>query len=163
MNRHTLTPEGFDRISLELKHCKEVKRAAIVRDIEEARAHGDLSENSEYDDAKERQSLYEGRINLLESVCAAADIIDVTKLPQNGRVVFGTTVVLEEVDSGITRTWRVVGEPETDVENGCISFKSPVAKAMIGRSVGDEVVVPAPGGRRTWEILDVKYLGPSES
>lgn len=163
MSRYPITPEGYERMSKELKHQKGVVRLQIVRDIEEARAHGDLSENSEYDDAKERQSLCDQRIRFLESVVAAAEIIDVKKLPQTGRVVFGTTVVVEDVDSGDERRWRIVGEPESDVDNGLISYKTPVARALIGKQEGEEVSIPTPGGTRRWEIVEVLYLGPGES
>ena len=157
MNRNPITPEGFVRLEAELKHLKSVMRLGIVRDIEEARAHGDLSENSEYDDAKERQSLCEGRIQMLEGLSASAEIIDVAKLPVTDRVVFGTTVDIENADSGDTRTWRIVGVTEASVEDGMISYKSPLGRALIGRREGEEVVVPAPAGRQTWEILKVRY------
>lgn len=158
MSRHPITPEGYEKLSAELRHHKEVVRPGIVRDIEEARAHGDISENSEYEDAKERQSLCEGRIAFLENAVAAAEIIDVSKLHQDGRVVFGTTVVLEDPDSGETRRYRLVGETESDIEAGLISFKSPLGRAMIGREEGDEVLVDTPGGQKRWEICEVLYL-----
>jgi transcription elongation factor GreA len=157
MNRHPLTPEGYAKLNEELRYHKEVLRPKIVRDIEEARAHGDISENSEYEDAKERQAHCEGRIVFLEGVLAAAEVIDVTKLPKNGRVVFGVTVVLEDAESGETRRFRIVGETESDVDGGKISFRSPMGGAIIGREVGDEVVVPTPAGPRRWEIVEVLY------
>lgn len=157
MQQNPVTPEGYDTLVAELKHAKSVERFAVVRDIEEARAHGDISENSEYEDAKERQAMVEGKIRELEHLVASAQIIDIAKIPVSDRVVFGTTVVLENVDSGEERTWRIVGERETDVNNGKISWKAPVAKALIGRSEGDEVVVPTPGGKQTWEIVEVRY------
>ena len=163
MSRHPITPEGFEALEAELTHHKSVLRPQIVRDIEEARAHGDISENSEYEDAKERQSLCEGRIAYLENVVAAAEIIDVTKLTASDRVVFGTTVVMEDVETGEERTYRIVGETEADVDNGKISFKSPIGNAMIGREEGEEVKVPTPGGVRTWEIVEVLYKGPDGS
>ncbi|TVQ89618.1 MAG: transcription elongation factor GreA [Deltaproteobacteria bacterium] len=157
MEQNPITPEGYKALEAELKHAKSVERPAIVRDIEEARAHGDLSENSEYDDAKERQSLLEGRIRRLEHLLASAQVIDVRELPKTDRVVFGTTVVIENTDSGEERTWRIVGEHESNVNEGLISYKAPVAKAVIGRSEGDEVVVPTPGGQQRWEIIEVRY------
>lgn len=157
MEQNPVTPEGYLVLEAELKHAKSVERPGIVRDIEEARAHGDLSENSEYDDAKERQSLLEGRIRRLEHLLASAQVIDVKDLPVTDRVVFGTTVVIENADSGESRTWRIVGEHEADVNNGMISFKAPVAKAVIGRSEGDEVAIPTPGGVQRWEIVEVRY------
>lgn len=157
MQQNPVTPEGYQALVDELKHAKSVERLQVVKDIEEARAHGDISENSEYEDAKERQAMIEGKIRELEHLVASAQIIDVAKLPESDRVVFGTTVVLENVDSGEERTWRIVGERETDVNNGKISWKAPVAKAMIGRVEGDEVTVPTPGGTQTWEIVEVRY------
>jgi transcription elongation factor GreA len=161
MTRHPITPEGYQTLLAELRNQKEVVRPRIVRDIEEARAQGDISENSEYEDAKERQSHCEGRIAYLEGVVAAAEIIDVTKLPRNGRVVFGTTVLLTDQSNGEERRLRIVGETESNVEAGLISFTSPLGKALIGRSEGDEVSVPTPSGVRKWEVLEVLYEGPS--
>jgi len=157
MDRNPITPDGYELLIKDLKHHKQVLRPRVVKDIEEARAHGDISENSEYEDAKERQSLTEGRIRWLEAQLAGADIIDVTKLQANGRVVFGTTVVLENIDTGEERTWRIVGESEADVAQGTISWKSPLARSLIGRNEGDEAVVPAPGGQQVWEIVEVRY------
>lgn len=162
MHRHPLTPEGYQKIREDLKYHKEVLRGSIVKDIEEARAHGDISENSEFEDAKERQAHCEGRIAFLENVVAAAEIIDVSKLTQDGRVVFGTTVKLADPDTAEERCYRIVGETEADVDNGCISYKSPIGKAMIGREEGDEVVVPTPAGAKRWEIVEVLYLGPDD-
>ncbi len=155
MTRNPVTPEGYEALTAQLKYQKQVNRPQIVRDIEEARAHGDISENSEYEDAKERQSLCEGRILELEARVASAEIIDVKKLTVSDRVVFGTTAVIEN-DSG-ERTWRIVGESEADVDEGKISYKSPLGRALIGRSEGEEVVVSTPKGRQTWEILEVRY------
>jgi transcription elongation factor GreA len=156
MTRTPVTPEGYAALAAELSHYKEVVRPQIVRDIEEARAHGDISENSEYEDAKERQAHCEGRIALLEGRVASAEVIDVSKLPESDRVVFGATVTIESA-AGESRTWRIVGEDEADVEGGKISYKSPLGKALIGRREGDEAVVPAPSGPRTWEIVQVRY------
>lgn len=157
MNRNPITPEGYTALFAALKHEKEVVRPGIVKDIEEARAHGDISENSEYEDAKERQALCEGRIQELEQRVASAEIIDVSKIEPTDRVVFGTTVVIQNSDSGDERTWRIVGETEADVEAGKISFKSPLGQSLIGKNEGDEVTVAAPGGRQNWEILEVRY------
>lgn len=159
MTRNPVTPEGFAELRRQLDHEKSVVRPGIVRDIEEARAHGDISENSEYEDAKERQALCEGRVNRLEQLVSTADVIDVTKLPQNGRVVFGVWVGVEN-EEGESRTWRIVGESESDLDKGWINYKTPVAKALIGHSEGDEVTIPTPGGRQTWEIVQVNYAAP---
>jgi transcription elongation factor GreA len=156
MQRNPVTPAGYETLVRDLKHYKEVMRPGVVRDIEEARAHGDISENSEYEDAKERQAYIEGRIAELENLVATADIIDVLKLPRDQRVVFGTTVVICDA-SGKERSWRIVGESEADVNKGLISYKSPLARALIGRLEGDEVEVPAPGGVQRWEISEVRY------
>jgi transcription elongation factor GreA len=156
MQRNPVTPEGYATLVKELKHCKEVMRPQIVRDIEEARAHGDISENSEYEDAKERQAHCEGRIAELENAVATADVIDIKKLPRNGKAVFGTTVMVEN-EAGDTRKFRIVGELETDIANGLISYKSPLAKAIIGHLEGDAIEVPAPGGVQRWELVEVRY------
>jgi transcription elongation factor GreA len=155
MQRTPITPIGYQTLVRDLRHLKEVVRPQIVRDIEEARAHGDISENSEYEDAKERQSHCEGRIAEVENLVATADIIDVLKLPRNGRVVFGVTVEITRDND--KRKYRIVGESEADVGQGLISFKSPLARALIGRSEGDEVEVPTPGGMQRWEIVEVVY------
>ena len=157
MNRNPVTPEGYEALVAELKRQKEVVRPQIVRDIEEARAHGDISENSEYEDAKERQALCEGKIQELEGRVASAEVIDIKKIPENGRVVFGATVRIENTESGEERTWTIVGETEADVEGGRISFKSPLGKALIGRNEGDEAEVPAPGGKQVWEIVEIRH------
>lgn len=157
MQRNPVTPEGYERLQVELKEQKSVVRPKIVRDIEEARAHGDLSENSEYDDAKERQSLCEGRIAQLEQLVATAEVIDPAKLPQTDRIVFGATVDLENAE-GDERTYQIVGESESDLDRNRISWRSPLAKALIGKHEGDEVEVPAPGGRQVWEVIGVRYV-----
>ncbi|MEC8191558.1 MAG: transcription elongation factor GreA [Myxococcota bacterium] len=157
MQRHPMTPEGHKKLSETLKHLKEVVRPQIVKDIEEARAHGDLSENSEYEDAKERQSLTEGRIRDMEAKLAASEIIDVTKMEPSDRVVFGTTVVVEDLETEEESQYRIVGENESDVKSGLISVLSPIARALIGREIDDEVTVRAPGGDRKMVITDVLY------
>lgn len=159
MERNPVTPAGYKKLQEDLHYCKSVERPGVVKDIEEARAHGDISENSEYEDAKERQALIEGKMARLEQLAASAEIIDVTKLTPSDRVVFGTTVSLEHVENGTERTWKIVGETEANIEAGQISYKSPLARALIGSSEGDEVEVPAPGGIQRWEIVEVQYLG----
>ena len=158
MQRHPMTPEGHKKLTETLKHLKETVRPQIVRDIEEARAHGDLSENSEYEDAKERQSLTEGRVRDIESKLAASEVIDVTKMEASDRVVFGTTVVVEDLETEIETKYRIVGEAESDVKEGLISVRSPIARALIGRELDDEVTVRAPGGDRKMVITDVQYV-----
>jgi transcription elongation factor GreA len=158
MQRHPMTPEGHKKLSETLKHLKEVVRPQIVKDIEEARAHGDLSENSEYEDAKGRQSLTEGRVRDMESKLAASEVIDVTRMEPSDRVVFGTTVLVEDVETEEESKYRIVGEDESDVKAGLISVLSPIARALIGREVDDEVTVRAPGGDRKLVITDVQYV-----
>lgn len=157
MKRNPVTPEGFKVLQEKLDHEKGTVRLQIVADIEEARAHGDISENSEFEDAKERQALCDGRIRMLESLIATAEVVDITKIPENDRVVFGCWVVIENVDSGEERKYRIVGEYQANVEDGLLSYKSPIARAMIGRSEGDEVEVDTPQGKVSWEIAEVHY------
>ena len=157
MTQNPVTPEGYEALLGELNRLRSVVRPQIVRDIEEARAHGDISENSEYEDAKERQAHCEGRIAELEGRVAAAAVIDVTKVPNHGRVVFGSTVRIENTATGDERTWRIVGEDEAEIEKQKISYKSPLGKALIGKREGDDVVVPAPNGNQTWAIVEIRY------
>lgn len=156
MQRHPMTPEGFRALERELQNLKIVVRPRIVRDIEEARAHGDISENSEYEDAKERQAHCEGRIGEIETILAGAEVIDVSRLPRDERVVFGVSVQISNA-AGDERHWRIVGEAEASIREGRISFQSPLGRALIGRYVGDEVQVPAPSGVQVWEIVEVRY------
>ena len=157
MQRVPMTPEGHAQLQKELKYLKEVKRHQIVADIEEAIAHGDLSENSEYEDAKERQAHCEGRIMELEGKLAACEIIDVSKLQHDGRVIFGVTVVLEEDDADEEARYKIVGEDEADPRRGSVSVTSPIARALIGKECDDEVEFRAPGGMRRYVITDVLY------
>ncbi|MCK6505995.1 transcription elongation factor GreA [Myxococcota bacterium] len=157
MDRVPMTPEGHAALQAELKHHLEVLRPKIVKDIEEARAHGDISENSEYEDAKHRQALCEGRIGELKGKLARAEVIRVSEMQPSPRVVFGTTVVLEDQDSDEVVTYRIVGVDEADVGQGKISFNSPIGRALIGRNVDDEVMAETPRGRRTFVITNVHY------
>ena len=157
MVRNPVTPEGHAALEKQLKHEKSVVRLQIVKDIEEARAHGDISENSEFEDAKERQAACDGRIRMLESALASAEVIDIEKIPQNDRVVFGCWVQIENTDSGDERTYRIVGESQSDVDNGLISYKSPIARALIGKTEGEEAVVQTPQGKVTYEVCEVHY------
>jgi transcription elongation factor GreA len=151
-----MTPRGAQMLKEELKRRKEVDRFAIVKAIEEARGHGDLSENADYSAAKEAQSFNEGRIKELEGTLALADIIDPTKL-SGDRVVFGATVKLSDGDSGDQVVYQIVGEQEADIKKGLISITAPVARALIGRTVGDSVTVRTPKGQREYEILEVSF------
>jgi transcription elongation factor GreA len=155
--RFPMTPTGYQKVFTELKHCKEVVRPQIVRDIEEARAHGDISENSEYEDAKERQAQMEGKIAELESRLSRADIIDINTIPPSNVVIFGTTVEVEDVDTGDTIKYRLVGTEEVDVKAGLLSYTSPIGRALIGKKVGMEVQFETPRGTRTVVINAVHY------
>ena len=157
MSKVPLTLRGAGLLREELKHLKSVDRPAVVAAIAEARSHGDLSENAEYDAAKERQGFIEGRIQEVESKLGNAQIIDPKVLDADGRVVFGATVELEDMDSGDTVTYQIVGDDEADIKKGRISLNSPVARALIGKYAGDVAQVQTPGGKREYEILDVKY------
>lgn len=155
--RIPMTPTGYARLFKELKHHKEVLRPQVVRDIEEARAHGDISENAEYEAAKERQALIEGRTAELESRLSLAEVIDITLQKPSERVIFGTTVEVEDTDSGESYSYRIVGTEEADVKLGLISYTSPIGRALIGRSLGDEVRFETPRGTRVVLINAVHY------
>lgn len=157
MDRVPMTPEGHAALQAELKHILEVLRPSIVRDIEEARAHGDISENSEYEDAKHRQSLCEGRLAELKAKLARAEVIRAEDVGESDRIVFGARVVLEDLDSEERFTYQIVGVDESDVSQGKISYSSPLGKALIGRSVDDEIKVDTPRGRRTVVVVSVEY------
>ena len=157
MTATPLTVRGAELLKEELNRLKHVERPAVITAIAEARAQGDLSENAEYDAAKERQGFIEGRIAELESKLAHAQIINPAEIEQDGRVVFGTTVELEELESGAKHIYQIVGDDEADIKQQKISISSPIARALIGKSVGDVAVVHAPGGARQVEILDVRY------
>ena len=153
-----ITLHGAELLRAELHRLKTVERPAVIAAIAEARSHGDLSENAEYDAAKERQGFVEGRIQEVEGKLGNAQIIDPASLDVDGRVVFGSTVELEDAESGQTVTYQIVGDDEADIRSGKISFNSPVARALIGKFSGDAVEVKTPGGVREYEILDVKYI-----
>ena len=156
-DKYPMTPAGLASLRRQLKQLKEVDRPANSRAIEVARGHGDLSENADYDAAKERQGFVEGRIAEIEHKLAGAQVIDPAEVDGDGRVVFGATVEIEDLDSGDVRRWQIVGEDEADIKHGKISITSPIARALIGRSEGDTVEVQAPGGVRGYEILAVEY------
>ena len=153
-----LTKRGAEKLKEELQRLKTVERHAVIQAIAEARAQGDLSENAEYDAAKDKQGFIEGRILELEGKLAAAQVIDPASLDAGGRVVFGATVDLEDEDTGAKVTYQIVGDDEADLKLGLISISSPIARALIGKSAGDVAEVQAPGGLRHWEIVDVRYV-----
>jgi transcription elongation factor GreA len=152
-----LTRRGADLLKAELLQLKSVERHAVIQAIAEARAQGDLSENAEYDAAKDKQGFIEGRILELESKLAAAQVIDPSAVDADGRVVFGATVDLEEQSSGAKVTYQIVGDDEADLKLGLISISSPIARALIGKEAGDIADVHAPGGVKSYEIVDVRY------
>ena len=152
-----MTPEGYQRLQEELKHLIRVERPRVVQDIAAARDHGDLSENAEYDAAKERQGFVEGRIAEINGKMARAQVIDVATIDTD-KVVFGATVTVYDDESEGESTYRIVGEDESDIKQGLISISSPVAKALIGHRIGDEVQIKVPSGIRIYEIIDIKYL-----
>ena len=158
MSQTPLTVKGAEKLRQQLHELKTVERPRITQAIAEARAHGDLSENAEYHAAREQQSFTEGRINALETALAGARIIDVTTIDANGRVVFGATVELLNVNNDAEASYQIVGEQEADINEGLISVTSPIARALIGKSAGDTVDVDAPGGVIEYEILAVKYI-----
>lgn len=153
-----LTVRGAQRLKEELQRLKSVERPAVIAAIAEARAQGDLSENAEYDAAKEKQGFIEGRIAEVESKLAGAQIIDPSTLDAGGRIVFGATVDLEDLEAGSTVTYQIVGDDEADIKDSKISVSSPIARALIGKFAGDVAEVRAPGGLREYEVLDVRYL-----
>ena len=153
-----LTMRGAEKLKDELAHLRNVERHAVVRAISEARAQGDLSENAEYEAAKDKQGFVEGRIREIEAKLAAAQIIDPSRLDAGGRVVFGSTVDLEDEDSGAKVTYQIVGDDEADLKLRLISISSPIARALIGKESGDVVEFQAPGGARHYEIVGVRYV-----
>lgn len=157
MGRVPMTVEGEQALREELNKLKTVDRPRIIKAIATAREHGDLKENAEYHAAREQQSFAEGRIQELEGKLSAAQIIDVSKLAENGRVVFGCTVILMDLDTEKEQTYQIVGEDEADIAKGKISYTSPVAKSLIGKEEGECVTVKIPSGETEYEILEVLY------
>lgn len=151
-----MTGEGYLRLQEELRHLKSVERPAVIRAIAEAREHGDISENAEYHAARERQSFIEGRLAELEDMIARAEVIDVKKLSGN-TVKFGATVTLSDEDSGEEQTYQIVGAVESDIKSGLLSITAPLARALIGKAVGDSVEVTTPRGSKAYEITRVRY------
>lgn len=157
MNRVLLTVKGAERLQAELKNLKSVERPRVIEAIAEARSHGDLSENAEYDAAKEQQGFIEGRIKELEGQLGIAEVIDPSKLNADGKVVFGALVELYDENADKEVSYQIVGDLEANIEQGQISLSSPIGKALIGKFEGDEVTYDAPGGVRSYEILSVSY------
>ena len=158
MNKTPLTVAGAEKLRTELHRLKTVERPSVIAAIAEARSHGDLSENAEYEAAKDRQGFIEGRIMEVESKLANAQIIDPKLLDADGRCVFDATVELEDMDSGQIVTYQIVGDDEADIKDNKISISSPIARALIGKYAGDVAEVQAPGGVREYEVIDVRYI-----
>jgi transcription elongation factor GreA len=158
MKRSPMTLRGAEMLRVELKRLKGEDRPRVIKAIAEARGHGDLSENAEYHAAREQQGFIEGRIGEIETRLGNAEIIDVASVNAGGRVVFGATVDLEDQDSGAKVTWQIVGEDEADIKERRISYGSPIARAVIGKSVGDVVDVTAPGKTISYEVVGVRYV-----
>jgi len=156
MAKTPITSRGAELLRAELQRLKTIERPNVISAIAEARAHGDLSENAEYDAARERQGFIEGRISEVEAKLANAQVIDPKLLDADGRCVFGATIELQE-EGGETVTYQIVGEDEADIKDGRVSISSPIARALIGRYAGDQVEVQTPGGVKRYEILDVRY------
>lgn len=157
MSKVPLTVAGAEKLREELHRLKTIERPSVIAAIAEARSHGDLSENAEYDAAKERQGFVEGRIQEVEGKLSNAQIIDPTLLDADGRCVFGATVDIEDQDTGDAVTYQIVGEDEANIKNGKLSIASPMARALIGKYAGDIAQVQAPGGIREFEIIDIRY------
>ena len=157
MEKHPMTLQGAEALRTELSELKTVQRPAVIAAIAEARAHGDLKENAEYHAAREQQGFIEGRIKDIEAKLSHAHVIDVTTLDAGGKVVFGSTVVLLDLNTNEEKTYQLVGVDEADLKHGKISISSPVARALVGKIEGDEVALDAPGGTHEFEILEVRY------
>jgi len=160
MNRLPITREGYDRLRAELQRLEQKERAKVIQAISEAREHGDITENAEYEAAKEKQAMLEGKINDLHNKLSQCEIVEVEK-GSTGRVTFGITVELEDLDTGEEMQYRLVGPYEADLAQGTISVTSPIGRALIGKEPGDEVEVQTPGGVKNLEILDIHYAGKS--
>ena len=158
MTRTPLTIAGAEKLKAELQRLKTVDRPAAIVAIAEARSHGDISENAEYDAAKERQGFLEVRIRDIETLLAQAQVVDPAKIDSDGRIVFGATVELRDEASGDSVRYQIVGDDEADIKSGTISVNSPIARALIGKHAGDTAEVQAPGGVREYQVLGVRYL-----
>ena len=158
MEKEPITIKGLEKIKDELIFLKEKKRLEIIAAISEARSHGDLKENAEYHAAKEQQSHNEGRIQEIEDIIARANVIDVTKINNDGKVIFGSTVFLQNLDTNENINYKIVGKDEADLKKNLLFFKSPIGKGLIGKNKGDLVEVSTPAGVKNLEIMDVKYI-----
>ena len=158
MDKEPITVKGLQNLKTELEDLKNVQRPKVVEAIAEARSHGDLKENAEYHAAKEQQALIESRVIAINDLIARANVIDVTKIENDGKVIFGATVNLKDLDTEKKITYKLVGQDEADIKKNLIFFKSPIGKALIGKNIGDMVIVNTPSGEKNFEILEVKYI-----
>jgi transcription elongation factor GreA len=158
MDKEPITVNGLQNLKTELEDLKNVQRPKVVEAIAEARSHGDLKENAEYHAAKEQQALIESRVIAINDVIARANVIDVTKIENNGKVIFGSTVKLQDLEINKLITYKLVGQDEADIKKNLIFFKSPLGKALIGKDKGEMVIVSTPSGEKNFEILDVQYI-----
>ena len=158
MDKEPITVNGLKKLKLELEDLKNVQRPKVVEAIAEARSHGDLKENAEYHAAKEQQGLIEGRVLAINDLIARANVIDVTKIENNGKVIFGSTIKLKDLETDKEISYKLVGQDEADIKKNLIFFKSPIGKALIGKDKSEMITVNTPSGEKSFEILDVKYL-----
>ena len=158
MDKEPITVEGLEKIKSELNQLKNIKRPQIVAAIAEARSHGDLKENAEYHAAKEQQAQMESRVIEINDIIARANVIDIKKIENNGNVIFGSTVTVKNIEINKKKTYKIVGKDEADISQNLIYFKSPIGKALIGKSLEDMVIVETPSGEKTFEVLDIQYI-----
>jgi|TARA_B110000914_G_scaffold20980_1_gene15775 transcription elongation factor GreA len=158
MNKEPITVEGLEKLKLELDQLKNIKRPQVVAAIAEARAHGDLKENAEYHAAKEQQAQIESRVIEINDIIARANVIDVKKIENNGNIIFGSTVTVKDLGVKKKKTYKIVGKDEADIAKNLIYFKSPIGKALIGKSLEDMVIVETPSGEKTFKVLDIQYI-----
>mgnify|MGYP001364050824 CR=1 FL=1 len=158
MEKEPITISGIKKLKVELENLKNIKRPKIVAAIAEARSHGDLKENAEYHAAKEQQAQLEGRVIQINDLIARANVIDVTKIDNNGKVIFGSTVTVQDLDSDKKIKYKIVGQDEADISKNLIYFKSPIGKSFIGKSIKEMISVSTPSGERNFEILEVQYI-----
>ena len=158
MEKEPITIEGLKKVKTELEELKNIKRPKIIQAIAEARGHGDLKENAEYHAAKEQQGLIEGRVVAINDIIARANVIDVTKIENDGKVIFGSTVKVQDLETDKKISYRLVGQDEADIKKNLVFFRSPIGKAFIGKDKGETVTVTTPSGERNFEILDVEYI-----
>ena len=158
MDKEPITVAGLEKIKLELDQLKNIQRPKIVAAIAEARSHGDLKENAEYHAAKEQQAQMESRVIEINDIVARANVIDVTKIENNGNAIFGATVTVQDLDENKKKTYKIVGKDEADISKNLLFFKSPIGRALIGKAVGEMVAVKTPSGEKSLEILDVQYV-----